>query len=164
MIILLRRILSTILHGAGGFTPYPVLVVTARDTEGTILATTKVVLPVSTEIGCSTCHGGSPELGQQAGLGRATAWNILAMHDQLSGTDLAERAHKGEMIRCRDCHADSRFQAQGDGRSLNLSAAMHGFHANYLRGRGEEACGFCHPSGLTGATRMFRDIHTAFRP
>jgi len=148
--------------GSGGFDPYPVLVVTARDMEGTILATTKVVLPVSTEIGCSTCHGSSPELGQKAGLGRATAFNILAMHDQLSGTDLTLQAQKGEMVRCRDCHADSRFQAKGNGRALNLSAAIHGFHANYLRGRGEAACNFCHPSSLTGSTRMFRDIHAAF--
>jgi hypothetical protein len=54
---------------------------------------------------------------------------------------------------------DALFDAPGDPKRLNLSAAMHGFHANYLTGRGEEACAMCHPDSPTGATRCQRDNH-----
>ena len=143
------------------FDSYPVVQLIARDENGNHLAATKLVLPVSTEIGCSNCHGTSPELGDRPGLGRDTAFNILASHDRLSRTALRKQAQSGQMIRCSDCHADSQFNAKGKTGRLNLSAAIHGFHVNYLQNRGADACGFCHPSAPRGSTRMLRDFHAS---
>lgn len=142
----------------GGFDPYPVVTVEARDERDQVVATTKVAVPVSTEAGCRNCHGGDWRVAGRAGLAEETAANILAVHDRLNDTDLQRRAADGP-VRCRDCHAGA--EAAGDPARLNLSAAMHGFHANYLRGRSAEACAFCHPSAADGATRGQRDIHAS---
>jgi len=142
-----------------GFDPYPVVTIEARDENDTLLATTKVVAPVSTEMGCNNCHGGSPGPDDYAGLNRETAMNILEVHDRLSGTTLVASARSGKTIRCQTCHADLMVRAEGDRDRLNLSASIHGFHTHYLRNRGVEACAFCHPASPTGATRNLRDIH-----
>ncbi len=135
------------------------VVVEARDDNDQVIASTKVTVPVSTELGCRTCHGGDWRVAGRAGLADRTANNILAVADRLSDTDLQARAAKGP-VRCRDCHAGA--GEEGDPARLNLSAAMHGFHANYLRGRGAEGCALCHPSSSAdGATRCLRDIHAA---
>jgi mono/diheme cytochrome c family protein len=138
----------------GGFAPYPVAVVQASDASGKVLAETKVVLPVSTELGCKNCHGGSWTHGV-AGLSDATGRDILKAHDRLSRTGLKGQAPR---VDCRSCHDDA---ASGNGRSLNLSAAVHGLHAVYLAGRGSDACDLCHPTSPKGATRAFRDPHAA---
>jgi hypothetical protein len=51
------------------------------------------------------------------------------------------------------------MEAKGKPELLNLSAAVHGFHANYLTGRGVEACNSCHPSHPFGRSRCFRGLH-----
>jgi hypothetical protein len=142
----------------GGFDPYPVVTVEARDERDQVIAQTRVAVAVSTETGCRNCHGGDWRVDGRAGLAEETANNILAVHDRLSDTDLQARAARGP-VRCRDCHAGA--EAAGDPARLNLSAAMHGFHANYLRGRSAEACALCHPSAADGATRGQRDIHAS---
>ena len=143
------------------FDPYPLYTLEAKDENGALLATTGMVVPVSTELGCLSCHGGKWRVDGKAGLSDATAANILAVHDRLSGTALLEKLNNGDRVRCQECHADPLVKAEGDGVRLNLSASMHGFHANYLRNRGADACTFCHPASSTGATRYFRDIHHA---
>jgi hypothetical protein len=40
-----------------------------------------------------------------------------------------------------------------------MSAAIHGFHANFLGNQGAEACMSCHPAAEDGATRAFRGMH-----
>ncbi|WP_243359016.1 hypothetical protein [Fundidesulfovibrio terrae] len=139
---------------SAGFNPYPVAVVQAADPSGKILAETKVVLPVSTELACKNCHGGAWTHGV-AGLADATARDVLTAHDRLSRTGLQGQAPK---VECRSCHDDA---AKGGKRSLNLSAAVHGLHAVYLAGRGSDACDLCHPTNPKGATRAFRDPHAA---
>lgn len=141
--------------------PYPVVTIEARDAQDTVLATTKVLAPVSTEIGCNNCHGGTADSENNTGLNRETALNILTAHDRLSNTELAATARSGKLIRCQSCHADLMVRAEGDKARLNLSAALHGFHAHYLKNRGDAACAFCHPSAPKGATRSLRDIHAA---
>jgi cytochrome bd-type quinol oxidase subunit 1 len=144
-----------------GFDPYPVVTVEARDDNDTLLATTKVVAPVSTEMGCNNCHGGTAGPDDYAGLNRETALNILEAHDRLSGTVLTATAQSGKTVRCQSCHADPMVRAEGDKVRLNLSASIHGFHAHYLKNRSPSACIFCHPVSPTGATRNLRDIHAA---
>jgi cytochrome bd-type quinol oxidase subunit 1 len=146
---------------SGGFDPYPVVTIEARDDNDALLATTRLVAPVSTELGCRNCHGGPWRVDGRAGLASETAANILAIHDRLSGTKLQAAAASGLSSRCRDCHADVLYRAAGDAARLNLSASIHGFHANYLRDKGAEACALCHPSSPTGATRCLRDIHAS---
>jgi len=146
---------------AQGFDPYPVVTIEARDESENILAMTKVVAPVSTEMGCTTCHGGAPEPDDHAGLNRQTALNILEAHDRLSGTSLLVTEQSGKMVRCQSCHADVMVRAKGEPDRLSLSASIHGFHVHYLRDKGAEACSFCHPASPTGATRSLRDIHSA---
>lgn len=42
---------------AGRKNPYPLMKVTARDAAGNVLASTRIVLPVSDEMDCRGCHG-----------------------------------------------------------------------------------------------------------
>ena len=144
-----------------GFDPYPVITLEARDENDILLATTKVMAPVSMEMGCSNCHAGARRPDDRPGFNKETAVNILETHDRLSATALVSTTRGGKEVRCQSCHADSLLRAKGDKDRLNLSASMHGFHAHYLRDRGGEACALCHPSSPTGGTRCLRDIHTA---
>ena len=143
---------------ANTFMPYPAMTITATDPAGKILATTRVVAPESTEMGCRTCHGGEWKVEGRAGISNRTAENVLAAHDRISNTHLQELATIGPIL-CNRCHADSSQNATGDPERLNLSAAIHGFHANFLAGRGAFYCVLCHPADSGGATRAYRGIH-----
>jgi len=144
----------------GDYDPYPVFTVEARDAAtGATLATTRMVAPVSTEMGCKRCHGGPWRNAAGAGLSDETARRVLVAHDRHARTDLLARAEAGEPRLCQSCHADPALNAEGRPDLLSLSAAMHGFHANYLAGRGADACVMCHPASEDGATRCFRGAH-----
>lgn len=144
---------------ANTFMPYPALTITATNPAGKILAETRVAAPVSTELSCRTCHGGPWKVDGRAGIADVTAGNVLAVHDRLSGTGLQSLAADMGPVLCNRCHADSSQNAPGNGQQLNLSAAMHGFHANFIAGRGSFYCILCHPADSGGATRAYRGIH-----
>ena len=141
------------------YMPYPDFTITAKNSDGEIIAQTKVVAPTATEMSCSTCHGGQWKVDSRAGISDETAKNILAVHDRISGTNLQGMIKKGMLILCNRCHADPSQNAPGNGRQLNLSAAIHGFHANYLAERGGAYCVLCHPADTGGATKAYRGIH-----
>ncbi len=141
------------LEACSAFNPYPLATVEARDTDGRLLASAKITVPVSTEMGCSRCHGGGWGRKEQTGLSPETAQNILRVHDRKNGTDLLKNAAKGSPHMCQQCHASE------DPENLNFSAAIHGFHANCLNGKGAESCASCHPGHPNGQTRAFRGIH-----
>jgi hypothetical protein len=144
----------------GGYMPYPSMTITATDTStGKVLARTSAVVPTATEMGCNTCHGGLWRVDGRAGISTLTADNILTVHDRLSGTTLARQAAAGKPVLCQQCHSDTRFEQQGDGKQLNMSASIHGFHANFLSPQGADACTACHPAAEIGASRSFRGIH-----
>lgn len=145
----------------GSVNPYPVFRVTARDKGGRELISTKVVAAVSAEAGCRTCHGGPWRVDGRSGISDETAGNILAAHDKRSGTHLRAQAESGKPVLCQSCHPDPVLKAKGDPARLNLPAAVHGFHAPYLTGRGDDVCARCHPDSPTGATRCLRDNHAA---
>ncbi len=138
----------------GFYQPYPMVTVTALSTDGHLLATAKTTLPVSTELGCRTCHGGPWKKEGLAGIAEETALGILEAHDKLSHTNLTDQAAAGKPVLCQSCHNHKTEQ-------LNLSAAMHGFHAPMLMGIGAKACNTCHASSPDGATRFFRGIHNS---
>lgn len=143
----------------GGYLPYPLITLTAVERASSAsIATATMVAPVSSEWGCRNCHGG-PWRTPAAGLSPETAENILAVHDRYAKTTLLKQARAGKPLRCQICHPDPRGE-QGNPALLSLSAAMHGFHAAFLKGRGADACFFCHQDGVPhGATRFFRGIH-----
>lgn len=141
------------------YMPYPDFTITARNESGEILAETKVIAPAATEMSCRTCHGGQWKVEGRAGISSQTAENVLAVHDRMSRTNLQEMAADGTLILCNSCHADASQDAPGNNKQLNLSAAMHGFHANFLSGRGAAFCVLCHPADIGGATRAFRGMH-----
>lgn len=144
----------------GTVNPYPLFDVTAMDkATGKVLARTAAVLPVGAEMGCKTCHGGDWRKNGTSGIGRTAAEGILTVHDKRNHTDLAARAAAGKPVLCQSCHPDPLLNAEGNKELLNLPAAMHGFHANYLSNRGEEVCSNCHPDSPTGLTRCLRDVH-----
>jgi cytochrome bd-type quinol oxidase subunit 1 len=146
----------------GSYNPFPLFTVEARDkTTGTVLVTTKVVAPVSTEIGCKNCHGGGFRT-RNSGLSDETAANILAVHDRLNGTGLLPRAKRGNPQLCQSCHPDPVLAAPGTPGVLDFSAAMHGWHANYMPMEDSRSCALCHPSNPDGNTRCQRDPHAEF--
>lgn len=145
----------------GGVNPYPIFTVTAKDTvSGKILASTKVVAPVSTEIGCKNCHGGTWRRDGTMGISALTASDVLARHDRRHKTKLLTQAEAGKPVLCQSCHADPLLNAPGKPELLNLSTSIHGFHTNYMTDRpGAEACHACHPSGPESFTRCARGVH-----
>lgn len=146
------------------FNPYPLFKIIAVDkATGKVLAQTKTVAATSTEMGCKNCHGGGWRVDGIAGFTEDTSLDVLATHDKNSGTNLVERARNGEPLRCQSCHADPVVGSAGDPELLNFSAAIHGWHANFLTDRdGMEACVACHPSRPDGLSQCFRSHHAMF--
>ncbi len=144
----------------GTVNPYPLFDVTATETAtGKILARTQAVLPMGTEMGCKTCHGGQWRKNGVTGIGDKTARGILTVHDKRNGTGLKALAEAGKPVLCQSCHPDPVLKKEGRPELLNLPAAMHGFHANYLPDLGDEVCSYCHPDSPVGVTRCLRDVH-----
>ncbi len=153
-------LLPIVPYTAGGrYLPYPMVSVTAKDEQGNILAATTVVVPVAAELGCRSCHAGPWRKDGRAGISKQTAENVLTAHDRLSGTNLSNRAAAGQPVLCQQCHSDSSVGQPGNAQQLNMSAAIHGFHANFLTGQGAAACTTCHPASDDGSTRAFRGMH-----
>jgi hypothetical protein len=145
----------------GSFNPYPQFYVDAVDNEtNDVLISTKVVAPVSTEMGCRNCHGGGWRVNDVSGVADETAMNILKVHDRINHTNLNETALAGKPQLCQSCHADPALNAPGKPEHNNFSAAMHGWHANYMYVEGGKACVMCHPASPTGNTRCNRGIHS----
>ena len=88
-----------------------------------------------------------------------TSTNILAVHDRINGTNLLDQARNGNPKLCQSCHADPALGAEGDSTILNFSAAMHGWHANYVPYNDARACVLCHPAANRGNTRCSRGFH-----
>jgi hypothetical protein len=143
---------------AGAALTYPVLVLQAKDVKsGKILARTKMVAAGSAMMGCANCHGGGKTF-PGGGLGQVAARDILATHDRMNKTDLIDKSKSG-MIHCQDCHPDPELKSEGNPKLLNISAAIHGFHAVYLGEKDQDACLSCHPVDNEGLSRSLRSMH-----
>ncbi len=124
----------TVQNGDGLFNPYLVLNFKAEDaSDGRLLARSSAVLAVSPGFGCDHCHAD----GEYA---------ILRAHDQRNGTDFEQTAASGGTVQCYGCHTG--VDVDGDKTESTgmpgFSAAIHGWHAPYLKGRAEDACLTCH--------------------
>lgn len=123
------------------FNPYQTVTINIRSssTKELLATTSVVVLPVSTEMTCTACHG--PGLEQ----------DFLAVHDARQGTSL-----QASPAACASCHKDNALGAPGKPGIPSLSAAMHGFHADKISTHtlpDTNACYACHPGHVTQCLR-----------
>ena len=116
--------------------PYQTAVVKVKNASGTVIARTKVVIPVSEELNCAKCHGA-----------QNTEINILALHDALSGTTLMTQ----RPVLCASCHSSNALGTPGTPGLKSLSEAMHGKHASL--GIFAPGCYDCHPGKATHCNR-----------
>jgi len=136
---------------------YPLVRVTARDVNGRLLGDTRVVLPVSDEMNCLSCHqsGGSAEAQPTGGWVndsdpvRDYRLNILRKHDaRLAWSDDYKNAlsalgyssmgleatvkQMGRSILCANCHSSNALGTTGQPGVSPLTQAIHGAHAGVL--------------------------------
>lgn len=124
--------------------PYP-LVTIQVDRNGTTVAKTQAVVPVSWEISCHLCHTNPNE---------SVGKNILKAHDRLHGTQLINNMP----VNCSQCHADPALGAPGVAGVPSMSHAMHGSHANRMAAANLAVnCYACHPGVRT---QCQRDVHS----
>lgn len=139
---------------AGIRNTYPMMRLTARRPDGSMLATTDIVLPVSDEMDCRACHSSGSADAAQPAAGwvndsnpeRDYRLNILLRHDDLeAGADsfqaaLAQKGYNsaglyatvtldGKPVLCAACHASNALPGTGVEGIRPLTQAMHGFHA-----------------------------------
>jgi uncharacterized protein YqfB (UPF0267 family) len=116
---------------------YPMVQVTAKNTSGQVLATTKIVLPVSDEMSCVSCHASTngtnaaaiaakPQAGWVFDSNSVTDWkkNILRLHDEKQASNatytaalaakgltggLYTSAINGKPALCATCHTSNAF-------------------------------------------------------
>ena len=139
---------------------YPLVKVTAKDTQGNILATAKVVLPVSDEMDCKRCHASNslapqaqPNIGwvNNADPEKDFKLNVLRLHDeripnavndnnaalQAKGynynvSGLEATANAGTPILCAACHSSNALPGTGISGIKPFTQAIHAYHANVI--------------------------------
>jgi len=133
---------------------YPMMRLVARDASGTVLATTRIVLPVSDEMDCRACHASGTVAGAMPRSGwvndpdpiRDYKLNVLLKHDDLQGgtptyqNALAEAGYNagglhatvvddGTPVLCDRCHASNALPGTGLDGISPLTTAVHSGHA-----------------------------------
>ncbi|HEY2773104.1 MAG TPA: Ig-like domain-containing protein [Candidatus Binatia bacterium] len=136
---------------------YPMMRLVARTTGGIMLAYTDIVLPVSDEMDCKSCHShlaASPAPAMPAAgwiadpdIQRETRLNIVAKHDELNAGDpvyaaalsaagynaaglYASVTTDGHPVLCASCHASAALGTSGQSGVMPLTQAEHGRHAH----------------------------------
>ncbi|MBK7292517.1 MAG: hypothetical protein IPI84_01650 [Holophagaceae bacterium] len=124
----------TPINDAGVWNPYQTGVITVRDSSGTQVAQTRIIVPTSDEINCSKCHGTTNAFG-----------DILLKHDAKFGTNLTSSAP----VLCASCHGSPALGQTGRGSAgTYMSEAIHASHANR-----NATCYDCHPGASTKCNR-----------
>lgn len=135
---------------AGRKNYYPMMRLTARS-NGTLLATADIVLPVSDEMDCRACHasGSGPDARPAGGWfwscgpEQDVKWNILRLHDEREAANpvfarsltqagyradgLVATVQAGTPILCAKCHKSNALGTSMDGVS-HFTHAMHRLH------------------------------------
>lgn len=135
---------------------YPMMRLVARDRSGALLAETRIVLPVSDEMSCTTCHAsGSGDAAKPAAgwvydknPDRDYRLNILRKHDDRQGTNpvykdalsragysaqgLYATAAGGKPILCAKCHASNALPGTGIAGITALTHTIHSRHATVI--------------------------------
>ncbi|MFA5354030.1 MAG: cytochrome c3 family protein [Thermodesulfovibrionales bacterium] len=125
--------------------PYQRAIVKVKNTAGTVIASTEVVIPVSDEMDCQKCHASGKAAAK--GMNGTLESNILQLHDQEEGTTLMQR----KPVLCAECHSDNALGAPGKPDVSSLSLAMHGKHMK--QGKNTPGCYDCHPGKNTKCNR-----------
>ncbi len=141
----------------GQVNPYPLVRIAARNAAGAELAHADVVLPVSSEMDCRSCHGS----GAGAAARPAAGWvndphpsrdyrlNILRLHDErhlgsaVHSAALAAAGYSaeglfqtvqagGKSILCASCHSSEALGTGGAAGVPPLTRAMHAKHAGVV--------------------------------
>ena len=136
---------------------YPMVDVIAQDEQGNILATTRVVVPVSDEMDCRSCHGSTskykdakPRSGwvNDANDERDYKLNILRLHDEEHPKAVADNlealqkagynnfdtaglyatAQNGNPMLCATCHGSNALPGSGIEGIKPLTQSLHGVH------------------------------------
>lgn len=146
----------------GNKNPYPLMRIVARDAANKVIATSDIVLPVSDEMDCSSCHGSGTLTDAQPAAGwvfaspkdRDYRLNILRLHDEhqfgqhaalysealaakgFLATGLYATAMSGKPMMCAACHASEALGAPSfsgrNGTVPALTASVHTMHATVL--------------------------------
>jgi len=133
---------------------YPMMRLVARDTAGNVLATTRIVLPVSDEMDCRACHASGskgpakPVAGwiYDSNVERDYKLNILRLHDERWGGSLLYRtalsaagypaaglfasAAGGNPVLCAKCHGSAALSAPGVTGVPPLTSSVHALHGS----------------------------------
>ena len=151
--------------------PYPMMRLAARDSSGTAVATTDIVLPVSDEMDCKACHASGsgpaarpqPDWVYNADPQLDMRLNILRLHDTRQGTNFYASAtvdHKP--VLCAGCHASTALGTTGAPNVPPLTRSIHGLHAGVIdpttnltldSSNNRTACYRCHPGSATRCLR-----------
>lgn len=160
---------------AGNLNRYPLLRFSAYDKSGALLAATDVVLPVSEETTCQTCHAtggiaapaGALAWSTDADLEAQSRRNVILLHNARNGTALQPP------VLCAACHYSPALDLGGTGPSATqashrtMSSVMHAFHSGKMLGFDDapvpvggtppvatmQACYQCHPGATTQCLR-----------
>jgi hypothetical protein len=168
---------------AGNKNYYPMMKVVARNSKGSVLASTSIVLPVSDEMDCSACHasGSTSTAAPQKGWvfdpnpTRDYKLNILRLHDErrpvpsamLTGAGykaagLEATAIAGSPVLCAKCHGSNALPGTGIQGVKPLTAAVHALHAGVIDPTNNQvlndvanrsSCYRCHPGSTTKCLR-----------
>ena len=147
----------TPIDDAGHPNPYPLMRLTAKTGSGEVLASTDIVLPVSSEMDCRRCHAsGSGDAAKPAGgwvnepnSARDHRLNILRLHDRHLGTqpyddalaakgyppeglEASVRANPPKPVLCAACHASEALAAPSFPGVKPLTRSMHSKHADVI--------------------------------
>jgi hypothetical protein len=142
---------------SGHSNPYPLMRLTAKTTSGIVIATTDVVLPVSSEMDCRACHAsGSGDAAKPAGgwvdepdAARDHRLNILRLHDRHlhtqpydaalaakgyppEGLEASVRADPPRPVLCAACHASEALATPSFPGVNSLTRSMHWKHAEVV--------------------------------
>jgi hypothetical protein len=135
---------------------FPMMRLVAKNSSGTVLATTDIVLPTSDEMTCSVCHSSTsgyaaamPVNGwvNHSDTAKDVKLNILRKHDDRFaanalfrsaaiaagyGTSGLEATTAAKPVLCDNCHASNALSAPGYAGVPALTVAMHSLHSTVI--------------------------------
>jgi uncharacterized CHY-type Zn-finger protein len=153
--------------GTAARTPYQKARVTVRDTfDGREVAALTVVVPVSSESRCDSCHDDNGVASRNNAIATGDTYtNILALHDKVFESSYADYGVAPLMnqrpVQCSRCHPDVKIDEyrSGLGRGRTgippLSWSIHFVHRSQVPAT-TNGCLQCHPGPTT---KGLRDHH-----
>ncbi len=135
---------------------FPMMRLTARNSSGTVLATTDIVLPISDEMTCKVCHASSSGVGAALPSGGGVNYsdpakdiklNILRKHDQRFQSSALFQSAASSLgynpagleattatrpVLCATCHGSNALGLAGVTGIPQLTTSMHSVHANVV--------------------------------